>query len=390
MLGLTAAQLEEVIEGKRDLAGQTGPGAILAGLKRIKLDSAIEQAKTEVEEGSQSKRDNAVKLLGYYKMMEKTGIKPTDLMLHSVPVLPPAFRPITQTKGMPVTAADPNLLYRDLMHANDDLKEVRAELGDQAAGKERLRLYNAFKAVTGLGDPVHPKTKEKQVKGLLKQVFGSAPKYGSYQRKVLGAPVDVVGRAVVTPNPSLGMDQVGIPEDKAWTIYRPFIMRRLVRAGMPATQAALAIANQSDVAKKALVDEMGDRPVMINRAPTLHRYGFMAAWPVLTKGSTLQVSPVTVTGYNMDFDGDAANYHVPVLDEAVQEAVEKMMPSRNLKAVKDFQVHYLPRNEFMLGLYLASSADKKGQKRIFKDKASAIGAYQRGEIGVGDRVVIPG
>lgn len=390
MLGLTVAGLEEVIEGKKELAGQTGPGAILAGLKRIKLDSAIEQAKTEVEEGSQSKRDNAVKLLGYYKMMEKTGIKPTDLMLHSVPVLPPAFRPITQTKGMPVTAADPNLLYRDLMHANDDLKEVRAELGDQAAGQERLRLYNAFKAVTGLGDPVHPKTREKQVKGLLKQVFGSAPKYGSYQRKVLGAPVDVVGRAVVTPNPSLGMDQVGIPEDKAWTIYRPFIMRRLVRAGMPATQAALSIANQSDVAKKALVDEMGERPVMINRAPTLHRYGFMAAWPVLTKGSTLQVSPVTVTGYNMDFDGDAANYHVPVLDEAVQEAVEKMMPSRNLKAVKDFQVHYLPRNEFMLGLYLASSADKKGQKRIFKDKASAIGAYQRGEIGVGDRVVIPG
>jgi DNA-directed RNA polymerase subunit beta' len=186
------------------------------------------------------------------------------------------------------------------------------------------------------------------------------------------------------------MDEVGLPEEKAWTIYRPFIMRRLVRAGMPAVAAALAVSNQTDVARKALVDEMGVRPVMINRAPTLHRYGFMGAWPILTKGKTLQVSPVTVTGYNMDFDGDAANYHVPVLDEAVKEVVERMMPSKNLKAVRDFQVHYLPRNEFMLGLYLASSSDKKGGKRVFRSKADAVAAYQRGEIEVGDRVVIHG
>lgn len=390
MLGLTGAQFEDVLSGKKEIAGQTGPAAIVAGLKRIRPDSAIEQAKMEISEGPRSKRDNAVKLLGYYKMMEKTGLKPSDMILHNVPVLPPAFRPIIQTKGMPVTAADPNLLYRDLMHANEDLTSVKKTLGEQSAGDERLRLYNAFKAVTGLGDPVHPKTQEKRVKGLLQTLFGSSPKYGAFQRKVLGSPVDIVGRAVVTPNPSLGMDEVGLPEDKAWTIYRPFVMRRLVRAGMPAVAAALAVSNQTDVARKALVDEMGARPVMINRAPTLHRYGFMGAWPILTKGNTLQVSPVTVTGYNMDFDGDAANYHVPVLDEAVKEVIEKMMPSKNLKAVRDFQVHYLPRNEFMLGLYLASSSDRKGGKRVFRSKADAVSAYQRGEIEVGDRVVIHG
>ena len=388
MLGLTQKQFSEVLTGKRVLSGETGSKAILSGLKRIRLDSAMEHAGSEAETGSGNKRDNAVKLLGYYRMMDKAGLAPSDLMLKSVPVLPPAFRPVLRTEKAPVTAADSNLLYRDLIHANDDLRDVKKDLGDGQAGDERLRLYEAFKAVTGLGDPIQAKTREKGAKGLLRHIFGSSPKYGQFQRRVLGAPVDVVGRAVVVPDPSLNMDQVGIPEDKAWTIYRPFIMRRLVRSGMPAVAASLETAKRSEIAKKAMLSEMSERPVMINRAPTLHKYGFMAAWPILAKGDVLRVSPITVSGYNMDFDGDAANYHVPVLDEAVREAAEKMMPSKNLKAARDFQVHYLPRNEFLLGLHLASSADKKGDTRAFRNKADAIAAYYRGEIEAGDRVVV--
>jgi DNA-directed RNA polymerase subunit beta' len=240
-----------------------------------------------------------------------------------------------------------------------------------------------------MGDPVQAKTQDKQVKGLLAHVFGSgSPKWSLFQRRLLSMAVDEVGRATVTANPTLNMDEVGLPEKRAWVIYRPFIMRRLIRRGMPATEAAQNVANQTEQARKAMLEELEERPVIINRAPTLHRYGFLAAWPKLVGGETLQTSPVIAPGYALDHDGDTMNYHVPVSPEAVHEAITKLMPSANLKSVQKFDVHQLPRNEFLMGLYLASTADNKNEPRIFKDKESAVAAYRRGEIRLGDRIVI--
>jgi DNA-directed RNA polymerase subunit beta' len=190
---------------------------------------------------------------------------------------------------------------------------------------------------------------------------------------------------VITPNPTLGMDQVGLPEDKAWVLYRPFIMRNLVRRGMSAMAAAKAIEQQNQVAYKALTEETARRPVIINRAPVLHRYGMMAAWPVLTKSNTLQVPPMVTSGFNADFDGDAMNFHVPVSKAAVEEAVDKMLPSRNLLAVSDFDVHYFPRQEFLHGLFLASTSKGKRTK-TFMSKDDVLKAYRRGELSVGDAV----
>jgi DNA-directed RNA polymerase subunit beta' len=388
ILGLTQKGLEEVIAGKKDINGKVGGAANKEALARINLDASIEHAKTTIRDGSKAKRDAAVKVLGYLEGMKKHDIKPTDLMMSKVPVIPPSMRPITGYKSM-IIPADANLLYKDLILANGALKDMQGVVGDVHLGNERLQLYNSFKAVTGMGDPIQPKLVEKGVSGLLEHVFGKgSPKTGMFQRRVLGSPVDIVGRATITPNPELNMDQVGLPEPKAWTIYRPFIVRRLIRHGMPATEAAKAVSNQTDVARKAMLEEIKDRPVIINRAPTLHRYGFMAAWPVLTKGETLQIPPVVCGGFGADFDGDAMNYHVPVTEGAVKDAIEKMMPSRNLKSVRDFKVHYTPKNEFLMGLHLASTADNKNEPRVFKDKASAIAAYKRGDIDLGDRVVI--
>jgi DNA-directed RNA polymerase beta subunit len=389
MLGLTKAKFEEVIKGERAIDGKVGGAGIRQALKKINIESSIEHYSDIVKNGPKSKRDNAVKVLGYLKTMQKNNMRPEDWVLTKAPVLPPHFRPITQFRDMPLVA-DPNYLYQDMLRSNVDLKDMRGVVGERQMGRERLRLYQAFKAVAGLGDPVQAKTQEKQAKGLLRHVFGSSPKFGLFQRRVLGSPVDVVGRATITPNPDLSMDQVGLPEPKAWTIYRPFIVRRLIRNGMPAMQAATEVANQSDRAKKAMLDEMQSRPVIINRAPTLHRYGFMASWPVLTKGETLQVSPSIVEGFNADFDGDAMNYHVPVTDEAVNDAIDRMLPSKNLKAVRDFKVHYLPRQEFLMGLYLASTAKNDKKPRVFASKEDVIKAHQRGEISIADPVIIRG
>lgn len=386
MLGLTKNKFEEVIAGKHRLKTGTGSRAIFDALKSINMASSIKLAKEAINEGTGAKRDDAVKLLGYLQTLDKAGIKPEQLMVSKVPVLPPNFRPIASQGGVEMVS-DPNFLYVDLMKANEDYAGLQKELGDDHTGDERLQLYKGFKAISGLGDPIAAKSQEKKVGGLLKNIFGGSPKMGLYQRRVLGAAVDTVGRGVITPNPSLNMDQVGLPEKKAWTIYRPHVMRLLVRRGMGAMAAAKAIADQTDVARKALVDAMSTRPVMISRAPVLHRYGMMAAWPILTKGSTLQIPPIVTPGFNADFDGDTMNFHVPATEEAVQDAINKMLPSRNLRAVKDFDVHYYPRQEFLLGLNLASTAKKKGVK-YFRSKADAIAAYKRGELGVDDQIEI--
>lgn len=386
MLGLTKQQFMDVLAGKRELGGETGAKALKHALQRIKLDSAIESYASLIDSAKGAERDNAIKVLGYLRTLKKAGIKPEQLMLTKVPVIPPNFRPITEMNGLQMIS-DPNFLYTDLMAANEDYADLKRELGAENAGDERVRLYKAFKAVTGLGDPIAAKTRETGVKGLLKHIFGGSPKFGMFQRRVLGAAVDLVGRGVITPNPSLNMDQVGLPESKAWVLYRPFVVGSLVRRGMSAMAAAKAVEQRTPAAKQALLDEMAKRPVIINRAPVLHRYGMMAAWPVLTKGETLQIPPIVTGGFNADFDGDAMNYHVPASDEAVQDAVNKMLPSRNLRAVADFDVHYTPKQEFLYGLHLATTA--RGRRtHTFLSKKDVYAAFRRGEIGIGDIVTI--
>jgi len=387
LLGLTSAKFEDVIAGREKLGGKTGVKAIHESLKNIKTADAIRYYEGVITDGRKTARDKAIKSLGYLKGIAKGGLQPEDLMMSKVPVLPPNMRPITVFRKMTMVA-DPNYLYRDLMLANETLGAVKKDIGDHHAGDERLAVYNSFKAVTGLGDPVQSKTKDKGVRGLLSHVFGAgSPKFGMFQRRVLSSSVDEVGRATITINPELNMDQVGLPEPKAWVIYRPFVMRRLVRRGMPALQAAKEVANQSKMAKDAMLEEIEERPVIINRAPVLHRYGFMAAWPKLVKGETLHVPPSVVKGFNADFDGDAMNYHVPATDSAVKDAVEKMMPSRNLRAVRNFGVQYTPQNEFLMGLYLASKADNKNEHKVFANKKAVLDAWKRGELDVGDRIV---
>lgn len=308
LLGMTQQQLEDVISGKQNLLGRRGGGAIQEALKRVDLKDYRRRTESVLESGSRSKRDNAIKLLSYITMFEKTGLKPEDFVLSKIPVLPPQFRPISATSDF-VMKADANALYMDVMKSNQVFKHMKENgFDDDELVDERLNLYKSFKAVTGLGDPINPKLKNQKVQGLLGQVFGSSsPKFGLFQRRVLGGTLDTIGRAVITPNPALNMDQVGLPEKTAWKLYKPFIMRRLTRRGVKPVEALRSINKQLDVARRALAEEMSERPVLINRAPTLHKYNIMAAMPILVKGHSLQVSPLTTGGFNADFDGDSCS-----------------------------------------------------------------------------------
>jgi len=309
MLGLTKGRFADVLSGKERLYGQTGGKAIQEALSRINLKKLKIKTQDTIESGAKSRRNDAVKLMGYVKMMEETGLKPTDMVLTKAPVLPPAFRPISTTDKFTIKA-DANDLYVDLMKANAAHREVKENFGDDDAGEEKLNLYNSFKAVTGLGDPINPKLKNQGVRGLLKQVFGNSPKFGLFQRKLLSTTADISGRGVVTPNSALDMDHVGLPEKMAWELYSKPVIRRMVRRGMKPADALRNITEKSKVAREVLVEEMENRPIIMNRAPTLHKYNLMAVRPTLTKGNTIQVSPLITGGFNMDFDGDQQFDHV--------------------------------------------------------------------------------
>lgn len=389
ILGLTENKLHDIIAGKEQLDGHTGPEAISRSLKQINVPRELERCRAEIASGKKTARDAAVRRLKYLKSAERLNIHPSEWMLSRVPVLPPSIRPVSVmgNKRLPLVS-DPNYLYKEVFEANQMWQDVEQHLGE--AGEEQLSAYKAFKAVTGLGDPIQPKNQERRVKGILKHVFGSSPKTGAVQYRLLGRPVDLVGRSVIAPDPDLDMDSVGVPESRAWDIYRPFVVRHLVRKGMPRLQAARAVESRSPDARKALTTEMESRPVLINRAPTLHRYGMMAAWPKLVKGDVLKISPLVVKGFNADFDGDAMQFHVPGTDEAVQEAIEKMLPSRNLfSAAKFNQPMYQPTNEYIGGLYEASARIEKDKPpAVFATEADAIKAYKQGRIGVGQQVHI--
>jgi len=391
VLGLTGNEFEDTLAGKHTLPDYgTGPSAIAKALGKVNVDSELAKVRATIEHGSKSSRDAAIRKLGYLKSAKRLGIHPKDWMMSRVPVLPPQFRPVSLMSGSNVPLVDdPNFLYKELHEADKNLGEMKQQLGDEGVGAERLAVYNAFKAVTGLGEPITQQSRDKEVHGILRSIFGSSPKFGTVQRKLISSTVDNVGRAVITPNPDLDMDSVGLPEDRAFDVYSRFVVRRLKRQGMPMMAALQEIKDKGKLARKALEEEMGERPVIINRAPVLHRFGIMAFRPRLTKGSTLQISPLVVKGFNADFDGDAMQYHVPTDEAARVEALERMLPSHSLLSPADFKspVH-VPSQEYVGGIYAASTNKSKRPERTFRSKADAIASWLNKEIEIGDAVHI--
>lgn len=327
LLGLTKKQFESTIAGEHEIDGKTGPEALSAALKKINIDNAIEEARRDIASGKRTARDAAVRKLGYLKSAKRLGLSPADWVLSKMPVLPPAFRPVSVMgpKKLPLVA-DPNALYRELWAANKQLGQTTEQLGAEGSGEERLMTYKAMQAVTGLGDPIHPKNQERKVKGVLKHVFGSSPKLGMLQRRLLSSTTDFVGRAVIAPDPDLDMDQIGLPEEQAWAVYEPLIQRRLVRRGMSAPAAAAAVEARSTTARQMMLDEMDDGVVVVNRAPTLHRYGMMAARPRLVKGHVLKVSPLVVSGFGADFDGNCCDFDTELIISIDKVVTENTLP----------------------------------------------------------------
>ena len=388
VLGLTVEKMEGILAGREKLDGKTGGAALKDALSKVDVDKVIEQSKKDIVGKRGANRDNAVKVFRYLTAMKEQGLSPQDWMVSKVPVIPPVFRPVSRM-GDVALVSDMNSLYKDVIENANSFRELRKELSDDGLDDERLNIYKSVKAVYGLGQPISPENAAKGVKGAIRQVIGTSPKFGMLQSKVLSKTLDTVGRGVITPDQNLDMDQIGIPESMAWEMYKPYVTRGLVRQGYPASAAIKMIADKTDAAKHVLNQVMSERPVIMDRAPTWHKFNLMAFRPSIIDGRTIRVCPLVVSGFNADFDGDTVNIHVPSSDKAVKQALEKMMPSENLVSLTDLSSpRHPPSKEQIFGLYAATSRVEDKPVKVFNTVSEAKQAYARGEIGMNDPVEI--
>jgi hypothetical protein len=383
LLGMSTADFER-------LHFQEGGKAVqrrLAALDLLALEKTLRD-RTNSANGAQL--DDAVKQLKYLAALRKVGASPADAyVISKLPVIPPVMRPIAPGQGgREMVVGDSNYLYQSAFLHNAALKrQVETPiLPPNEHAQLRRNLFQAVGAVVGTHETDNPKLEKRNVKGFLVHLTGkTTPKSSFFQKKVVKRQQDLTGRGTIVPDGSLGMDEIGVPEEMLWTMFGKFIVSRLVRRGFPAVKAKELVEQQSPVARDALLAEMRERPVMFNRAPTLHRYNIIGAYAVPVPGKTIRVNPFCEVGLAGDYDGDTVQIHAPVQAAAVEE-VKRMTLSHLLFSDKqrdDLLVS--PRMEAMLGLHLATRSPSS-KVHQFKTRDEALAAYKRGEVALNDQV----
>lgn len=366
---------------------RTGPEAIHYALQNLDLTRLEEDQRNIIRSNKKTKRPDAVKILNTIEGLRKNNLRPDQLMIRNVPVLPAKFRPFAVV-GNTFTPGDANELYKDLHDIRSAYSEEEETFGKEGAGDARLNLYDAVRAVYGYTDPVKPKTKQRGVSGFLKKITGTNPKFGFVQRKLIGKTQDSVARGTISVDPDLSLDEIGVPEDMAWTMYAPYIQRRLVQSGVSPKDALLAVRDRDDHAKRALDREITERPVIYSRAPSWHRFNVISGRPKLIKGNSIGINPLVTTGLNADFDGDQMNLHVPSQHDAVQEAWNTLMPSKMLFSIRDpDKVMPTLKHEQVQGLFTAQARAARAS-HVFPTEKAAIAAIQAGNVSLSDDVQI--
>jgi DNA-directed RNA polymerase subunit beta' len=394
VLGLSQREFDEIIGeqahvdefGSKKTAekgGMTGPAAIRKMMDAINPTKAISALKEKARASKGSDLNSLNKAMRFLINMKENGISTADLFIKKVPVLPPAYRPVYPLQDGTLNVSDVNYLYRDLVALKTQLADMTGKIPDEHLREQRADLYNAARAIAGVGEPVS----SENYRGILDVVTGEHPKGSFFQSRVIKKQQELSGRASIVGNPTLGMDEVGVPEEMAWTIFKPFIVQKLTAQGYAPLEAEKMISDKIHVAKEALSMVMAERPVILNRAPTLHKHGIMAMKPRVVAGKSIHLNQLVCVGFNADFDGDTMGVHVPVTDEAVEEA-HRMMPSANPFSTSE-KILVTPRHESQVGLFRLTTAGKKTGKSYPND-IEALVAFDGGDISETDLISVGG
>lgn len=381
LLGLTQKEFNDHV-GK-------GGAWFRTALGDINVNDKLEALHAQTKRLRGPALDSAVKQIKYLEALKERDLKPADAyVISKVPVTPPIIRPILPLKDGRLQVGDANLLYKDAFLANDQLKEAAKILPGSEMHAPRSHLYDAVSALYGVGEPVSPGAEKRGAKGYLAAITGTRPGSGFFQSRLMKRQQDVSGRATIAPDPTLSMDEIGVPEGMLWGMYSKFVIGRLVRRGYSATDAQKMVDDKSPIAREELVNESHLRPVMVNRAPSLHRFNIVGAYPKIIEGKTIKLNPFAEKGTNADYDGDAMQIHAPVTQAGIED-VKKMTLSNMIFADKRPGIlNIVPEMESLLGLNRATRAPSAKKTRHFGSQEEAMAAYHRGEIELNDPIEI--
>ncbi len=358
--------------------GAAGIKGVLANLDLAALEAELHQQ--VAQEPTEGKRKRLLKRLEIVQQVRRSGNQPHNMVLDVIPILPPELRPIVQLEGGKFATTDLNDLYRRIINRNNRLKKL-LEMGapEVILRNERRMLQEAVDAL------IHNEKKDNPIlgrdnrplKSLSERIQG---KHGRLRRNLLGKRVDYSGRAVIVVNPKLKLHQCGLPKKMALELFKPFILSRL---------GVSAISNFDDVKNKALSGEMPEvwdvleqlvkeHPVLLNRAPTLHRLGIQGFEPILVDGESIQIHPFVCRPYNADFDGDMMAVHLPLGKEAIQETREIMLAPKNILSPANGKPLSVPTQDSIFAYYYLSTLDPegRGKGKYFASLAEAERAYE--------------
>lgn len=415
LLGIKQKEFDGVVGGTLAVDPGTGkiglaekmPGGIVGGkafehmLGKIDVKRDLAAAKIALDKptlkGSYLDHANSkVKLL---QALDKVGMTPSQAYLaKTIPILPPSMRPLPVLPNGTISEEDLNGLYKNLHLSASRYSKMSPLIPDDDPSKVDVRneVYDGLRALAGIGgypsqvrrgilDYIHGK----KVIDVRTGAKGGSPKEGFFQDQLVERKQDMSMRGTIIPEPSLGLDEVGLPRSAALEVYKPFVVRELKNMlGITPLQAQKQLTEGGEIVDRALNRVMAGRPILLKRDPVLHKYGVQAFKPRIVGGKAVQVHPLVTSGFNADFDGDAMGAFVPVSVEAVAEA-HKMLPSRNLFSPSTGDIMYAPTNESRLGLYGIMQPGKNTNHK-FANMQEMEAAVRRGEAHLTDRVSVGG
>ena len=391
---LTEKEYHDAVEkyGYGSFKAEMGAEALEKLLKEIDVEKLSEKLKKELESASEQKKAKLIKRLDTVESFRLSGNRPEWMIMNVVPVIPPELRPMVQLDGGRFATSDLNDLYRRVINRNNRLKRL-LELGapEIIVRNEKRMLQESVDALIDNGRRGRPVTGagNRPLKSLSDMLKG---KQGRFRQNLLGKRVDYSGRSVIVVGPELKIYQCGLPKEMAVELFKPFVMKELVKRGL-----AHNIKNAKRMVEKLrpevwdiLEEVIKDHPVMLNRAPTLHRLGIQAFQPILVEGRAIKLHPLVCTAFNADFDGDQMAVHVPLTPEAIAEARFLMLSVNNLLKPQDGKPVTVPTQDMILGAYyLTVQIDgAKGEGMYFKDEDEAMMAYQNGDVGLHCKVKV--
>nr|WP_276609035.1 DNA-directed RNA polymerase subunit beta' [Bifidobacterium pseudolongum] len=372
--------------------GSMGAEAIKKRLQDFDLEAAAKELREEIETGTGQRKARALKRLKVVNAFLTTDNKPEAMVLDVIPVIPPDLRPMVQLDGGRFATSDLNDLYRRVINRNNRLKRL-IELGapEIMLNNEKRMLQEAVDSLFDNGRRGRPVTgaSNRPLKSLSDMLKG---KQGRFRQNLLGKRVDYSGRSVIVVGPSLRMHQCGLPKPMALELFKPFVIKRLVDLNYAQNmKSAKRLVDRGDAEVWGVLEEViSEHPVLLNRAPTLHRLGIQAFEPILVEGKAIHLPPLACAAFNADFDGDQMAVHLPLSAEAQAEARSLMMASDNILKPADGHTVTMPSQDMILGLYYLSTVvdGAKGQGRVFSSLDEAQMALDKHEIDMQAKVLI--